>query len=115
MALEKLKKSEKIKDDADFETNFKNANKIKSKQVIVQDKIYDVVWTTQIRIAFITHLAIRVLMEGVFIALHYRLQMEQNGVDFNVTRPDVSFQGFEQDIRLGSKTIRLPGKKSSCP
>ena len=90
LALEKLKKSEKIKDDADFENNFRAANRIKSKQVIVQDKIYDVVWTIQIRIAFIAHLAIRVLMEMVFIALHYRLQMEQNGINVNTTKKDVS-------------------------
>ena len=90
LALDKLKKSEKIKDDVNFENNFRAANRIKSKQVIVQDKIYDVVWTIQIRIAFITHLAIRVLMEMVFIALHYRLQMEQNGINPSTTQKDVS-------------------------
>ena len=90
IALEKLKKSEKHKEDSDYETTFKTANRIKAKQVIVQDKVYDVLWTTEIRIAFIAHLVVRVLMELIFIALHYRLQMEQNGVSINETQPDVS-------------------------
>ena len=90
IALDKLKKSEKHKEDSDYETNFKTANRIKAKQVIVQDKVYDVLWTTEIRIAFIAHLVVRVLMELIFIALHYRLQMEQNGVSVNETQPDVS-------------------------
>ena len=92
IALEKLKKSEKHKEDSDYETNFKTANRIKAKQVIVQDKVYDVLWTTEIRIAFIAHLVVRVLMELIFIALHYRLQMEQNGVSINETQPDVSYR-----------------------
>ena len=49
-------------------------------------------WTTEIRIAFIAHLVVRVLMELIFIALHYRLQMEQNGVSINETQPDVSYR-----------------------
>ena len=98
LALDKLKKSEKIKDDANFENNFRAANRIKSKQVIVQDKIYDVVWTIQIRIAFITHLAIRVLMEMVFTALQYRLQMEQNGINPSTTQKDVSWRGLLRSV-----------------
>ena len=80
MALEKFKKNDEVKDDTDFEKNFKSANKIKSKQVIVQDKIYDVLWTKNIRWAFVFHLVFRIFLEMVFIALHYQLQKEQNGL-----------------------------------
>jgi hypothetical protein len=54
----------------------------KTKTVTVFDKQHTVLWTPKIRMAFLTHLIIRVCLEILFLTIAYRLQVLQTNKSY---------------------------------
>ena len=51
--------------------------------MLVNDKYHEIIWTPQIRMAFVLHLILRTCLELLFLAFTYLLQYEQNGRNQN--------------------------------
>ena len=62
-------------------------DKIKSKKVFVGAKEFSIYWSPKVRTAFLLHLAVRVLMETIFLFLLYLIQTyqtKQTGVSVDI-------------------------------